>query len=74
MSDERPLEETTDLFIGKTIAAIDAECCNNVIFSFTDGTKVALHIDCSSNGLPFVETCTTCANRVAEPVDDHRTI
>ncbi len=59
---ELPLAETTHLLVGKTIAEIDASACNNVVFSFTDGSKVALHIDCDQLGLPEVQTCTTCVN------------
>ena len=57
---ELPLEETTDLFIGKTIAAMDATCCNNVEFLFTDGTRVALHIECDGINYPELLTCTHC--------------
>ncbi len=57
---ERPLSETTDLFIGKTIAKMDARACNHVEFLFTDGSKVALHIECDGMGLPDVQTCTDC--------------
>lgn len=58
---EVPLADSTQRMIGKTILEIDASSCNNVVFSFTDGTKVALHIDCDSMGLPTVDTCTECA-------------
>lgn len=57
---ERPLEDTLDLFIGKTIQKMDASCCNKIEFLFTDETKVALHIDCDGMGLPSVDTCTSC--------------
>lgn len=57
---ERLLSKTTDLFIGKTVASIDATTCNNVIFRFTDGSAVALHIECDGLGLPDVLTCTSC--------------
>lgn len=58
---ERPLSETTDLFVGKTIQKVDASADNNVEFLFTDGTRVALHIECDGMGLPSVMTCTHCA-------------
>ncbi len=58
---ERPLEDSLDRFLGKTIARMDASCCNNVVFFFTDGSKVALHIDCDSRGLPDVQSCVHCA-------------
>jgi len=61
---ERPLSETTDLFVGKTIAKMDASSCNNVEFLFTDGTRVALHIECDSMGLPDLLTCTHCVEIV----------
>ncbi len=57
---ETPLAESLDLFIGKTIAKMDASSCNNVEFLFTDGTKVALHIDADHHGLPEVLACTHC--------------
>ncbi len=62
---ERPLADTTHLFIGKTIKSMDASCCNNVQFNFTDGTSVVLHIEMDGLGLPEVATCTQCA----EPVE-----
>ena len=49
------------LFIGKTIAKMDAGACNNIEFLFTDGTRCALHIDCDALGLPELETCDHCA-------------
>ena len=58
---ERPLSETTDLFVGKTIKSMDASCCNNVQFNFTDGTSVVLHIEVDRFGLPYLNTCTHCA-------------
>jgi hypothetical protein len=61
---EVSLEEATELFVGKTIQKIDASCCNNVQFLFTDGTSVALHIDCDHRGLPDVMACTHCAEIV----------
>ena len=61
---ERPLSETTHLFLGKTIAKMDATCDNNVEFLFTDGTKVALHIECDGMGLPEILTCTHCVEIV----------
>lgn len=57
---EQPLSETTHLFIGKTIEKMDASMCNNVEFLFTDGTRVALHVECDSMGLPDIQTCTHC--------------
>jgi hypothetical protein len=57
---EIPLHKATDLFIGKTIEKIDAESCNNIEFLFTDGTKVALHIEVDMRGLPEVAACTHC--------------
>lgn len=58
---EIPLADATKLFIGKTIAKMDATCCNNVEFLFTDGSRVALHIEVEQSGLPFVAACTDCA-------------
>lgn len=57
---EKPLAESIDLFVGKTILRMDASCCNNVEFVFTDGTRVAIHADCDSNGLPDLLACTHC--------------
>lgn len=57
---EMPLSESLSLFVGKTIAKMDASCCNNIEFLFTDGTRVALHIDADSVGLPEVTSCTHC--------------
>jgi hypothetical protein len=57
---EKPLSETTHLFIGKTIAKMDAGHCNNIEFLFTDGTRVALHVECDGTGLPEILTCTDC--------------
>lgn len=58
---EIPLTDATQLFIGKTIAKMDASCVNNVEFLFTDGTRVALHIEVDNIGLPEVLACTHCA-------------
>ncbi len=57
---EVALATATHLFIGKTIEKMDARACNNVEFLFTDGTKVALHIDCDNTGLPNLAACTHC--------------
>jgi hypothetical protein len=57
---EQPLSETTHLFIGKTIVKMDAASSNNVEFLFSDGSKVALHVECDSIGLPDILTCTHC--------------
>jgi hypothetical protein len=58
---EQPLSETTHLLIGKTIAKMDTTSCNNIEFLFTDGTKVALHIEMDGMfSVPFVTTCTEC--------------
>ena len=57
---ERPLSETTDLFVGKTIESMDASCCNDIQFAFTDGSRASLHIEVDGNGLPDVLTCTDC--------------
>lgn len=62
---ERLLKDSTELFLGKTIAKIDAHACNNIEFLFTDGTRVALHIDCDSHYLPVVQTCTHCVEIAA---------
>ena len=62
---ELPLDEATDRFIGKTIAKIDASSCNNVELLFTDGSRVALHIDCDGMGLPEVTACTHCVEITA---------
>lgn len=59
---ELPLEETTHLFLGKTIEKMDASCCNNVQFLFTDGTRVALHIEVNHLGLPEPLTCVECCS------------
>jgi hypothetical protein len=32
-------------FVGKTVAAVDAECINVVRFEFTDGTTIAVDAD-----------------------------
>ena len=61
MATEKPLSSAKTLFVGKTIERMDARCCNNVQFLFTDGSRVALHIDCNGNGLPVVLACTECA-------------
>lgn len=61
-SDELPLVISVDRFIGKRIIAVDASTCNNIVFSFNDGSKVALHIDCDFHGLPHVQTCLTCVS------------
>lgn len=60
MSDEKPLSESVDRLIGKTIAAVDASCVNNIVLRFTDGTRLALHIETDHMGLPDVQTCTSC--------------
>jgi hypothetical protein len=57
---EVPISKALHLFIGKTIKKMDAISCNNIEFLFTDGTKVALHIDCDNMGLPDVAACTHC--------------
>lgn len=61
MADELPLAQSTSRFVGKTIAEVDATCVNNVVFTFTDGSKLALHIECDAIGLPEVQSCTSCA-------------
>lgn len=61
---ELPLEESTCRFIGKTVKSMDASCCNNVQFNFTDGTSVVLHIEVDGWGLPELLTCTHCAEPV----------
>lgn len=59
---EVPISEATSLFLGKTITKMDTSCDNNIEFLFTDGTRVALHIDVDSQfGLPVVLVCTHCA-------------
>jgi hypothetical protein len=59
---ELPLDKkkAQSLFIGKTIEKMDARACNNIEFLFTDGTKVALHIDVNGFGLPVITACTHC--------------
>lgn len=57
---EIPARKAAHLFVGKTIQKMDAFACNNIEFLFTDGSKVALHIDCDSMGLPDVAACTHC--------------
>ncbi len=57
---EKPLRKALELFVGKTVQKVDARACNNVEFLFTDGTRVALHIDCDHHGLPVVLACTSC--------------
>jgi hypothetical protein len=59
---EKLLRNATNLFVGKTIEKMDARACNNVEFLFTDGSKVALHIDCNSSGFPVVVACTSCCD------------
>lgn len=62
---EVPISEALGLFLGKTIAKMDAHFCNQIEFLFTDGTKVALHIECGGlYGLPEVVACTHCAEIV----------
>jgi hypothetical protein len=61
MADETPLADSLDLFLGKTIKKMDASACNNIVFLFTDGSKVALHIEMDAIGLPDVLACTHCA-------------
>lgn len=57
---EVPLNEALHLFVGKTIERMDAACCNNIEFKFTDGSKVAIHIDVDGHGLPEPLACTHC--------------
>lgn len=57
---EIPLNEATHLFVGKTVAKMDASCVNNVEFLFTDGTKVAIHIEAGGHGIPEPFACTHC--------------
>jgi hypothetical protein len=61
---EVPISKALHLFVGKTIIKMDATSRNNIEFLFTDGTKVALHIDCDSMGLPDVAACTHCVEIV----------
>lgn len=61
MMSEIPVDKARHLFVGKTILKMEAECCNNIEFLFTDGTRVALHIDADNMGLPEVTACTHCA-------------
>lgn len=61
---EIPIEDASDLFLGKTIKKMDASSCNQVEFLFTDGTKVALHIEVDQFSLPFVLACSHCAESV----------
>ena len=57
---EIPLSKALHLFVGKTIEKMDASCCNNIEFKFTDGSRVAVHIDCDYTGFPEVTACTHC--------------
>jgi hypothetical protein len=58
---ELPLDKkkAQELFLGKT-KMMDTRACNNIEFLFTDGTKVALHIDVNGFGLPVITACTHC--------------
>ncbi len=58
---EVPVEQAKGLFVGKTIEAMDAQCCNQIEFRFTDGTKAVLHIEVDSSGLPDILVCSHCA-------------
>lgn len=57
---EIPVSSALNLFIGKTISKMDASCANNIEFLFTDGSKVALHIEVDNMGLPDITACTHC--------------
>ncbi len=61
---EIPIEDASDLFLGKTIKKMDASSCNQVEFLFTDGTKVALHIELIQLSPPIVLACSDCAESV----------
>ncbi|USN15187.1 hypothetical protein KIKIMORA_00400 [Brevundimonas phage vB_BpoS-Kikimora] len=61
---ELPLNKAAAWFVGKTIEAIDASACNQVEFRFTDGTKVALHIEVGAFNLPYVMACDHCTTSV----------
>lgn len=59
---EHRLQDVADiLFVGRTIAKIEASSCNNIEFLFIDGGRVALHIECDAMGLPDVAACVDCA-------------
>ena len=58
---EKPMEDSNNRFIGKTIVRLDATCCNNLVFSFSDGSRVAIHIEVNNIGLPDLVSCTDCA-------------
>lgn len=47
-------------FIGKTITGMNIEAANQIVFEFSNGEKLALHIDCNGFGLPVVQVCNTC--------------
>lgn len=63
---EQPIKSSLSLFVGKTIERMTADACNQIEFLFTDGTRVALHIECNWRGLPEVMTCTHCATLVKD--------
>lgn len=58
--EEVKLKDAASLFIGKTIVKMDTSCCNNIEFLFSDGTKVAIHIDVDHLGLPELLACVHC--------------
>jgi hypothetical protein len=61
---EIPAKDSHHMFVGKTIEAFDATCCNQIEFRFTDGTKAVLHIEADSSLLLDVLACSHCAERV----------
>jgi hypothetical protein len=42
-------------FVGKTVASLDAGCCNVVKFTFTDGTYLEIWAEVDEYGLPCIE-------------------
>ncbi len=57
---------TSEMFVGKTIKSLDTKASNNLIFEFTDGEKLALHVDATWNGIPFIRACNVCIDELQE--------
>jgi hypothetical protein len=57
---------TPEMFIGKTIKSLDIKADNNLIFEFTDGEKLALHVDATWNGIPYIRACNVCIDELQE--------
>jgi len=64
-----PIEFSDGRFVGRTIVAIDATFYNNIIFTFQDGGRVALHIEALSCGLPERATGDETARHISRLLD-----